>query len=874
MGEIKKPQPPKWINRVLDWYCREEYSNEIRGDLMELYDKWLEKGKSKANFKYVMNAILFIRIYNSRINSGQNSNQFVMFKNYFKIGYRNLLRNKVYSAINISGLTVGMAITIFIGLWIKAELSYNTTFDHYDRIAQVLQHKTYNGETRTQISVPFPLGEELATKYSSDFEHVVMTSWTYDHVLSKDQKRILQKGNFMDVQMPHMLSLEMVKGSRDGLIDPHSILISESTAKALFGDTDPMGEFIEMDNELKVQVSGVYSDLPANSSFEDLHFIIPWELYVSSNDWVQSAKERQAWDENSYQLYVQIADQTVMNDVSQKIKNVKYDHLNDYEKSFDPQIFLHPMSDWHLRSNWENGVQTGGLIQYVWLFGIIGVFVLILACVNFMNLSTARSEKRAKEVGIRKSMGTLRGQLVQQFLCESFFVVVLAFLLSMALVTMISPLATNIVGYPVQLPLGDVYFWTISGGFILVTGLLAGSYPALYLSSLAPIKALKGTFKAGPSAVLSRRALVVFQFSVSVMLIIGTIVVFNQIQFSKNRPLGYDKDGVITMELSTSDFEGKYNLLRNELINSGGIMEMTESSSSMTEVEHSGGGFSWTGKDPSFRTSFSFLHITHDYGNTVSWELLEGRDFSRDISSDSTAYILNEAAVEYMGITNPVGQVMKRGKGEHKIIGVVKNMLMDSPFKAVRPTIYIMGYDDYANYITLKLNPQQSISQSLNQVEKVLKEIVPNVPFSPTFVDVEHAKKFIAEERVAKLAGTFSMVAIFISCLGLFGLASFVAEQRTKEIGIRKVLGATILNLWKMLTSEFVVLIMVSCLIASPIAYYGTLSWLDNYEYRIGVSLWFFVVAAAGALIITLGTVSFQSIRAARMNPVKSLRME
>ena len=281
----------------------------------------------------------------------------------------------------------------------------------------------------------------------------------------------------------------------------------------------------------------------------------------------------------------------------------------------------------------------------------------------------------------------------------------------------------------------------------------------------------------------------------------------------------------------------------------------------------------WEGKDPNFNTNFSIVFITHDYGNTVGWEMLKGRDFTRDIASDSSAYILNEAAVEYMGIENPVGQNMKWGR-EHEIIGVVKNMLMDSPFKSVSPTIYIIDYVHNIDYITLKLNPQQSISQSLNQVETVLKEIVPNVPFNPTFVDVEHAKKFIAEERVAKLAGTFSVLAIFISCLGLFGLASFVAEQRTKEIGIRKVLGATILNLWKMLTSEFVVLIMVSCLIASPIAYYGTLSWLDNYEYRIDVSLWFFVVAAAGALIITLGTVSFQSIRAARMNPVKSLRME
>ncbi len=873
MGEIKRQEPPKWINLILDWYCREEYATEIRGDLLELYDRWLQRGKFLANAKYVLNVILFMRIYNSRINTGQNSNQIDMFKNYFKIGYRNLLTNKAYSAINVSGLTVGMAITMFIGLWIKAELSYNKSYDHYDRIAQVLQHKTYNGDTRTQISVPFPLGEELATNYGSDFKYVVMSAWIYDHILSHEKKRIIQKGTYMDVQAPHLLTLEMKKGSRDGLLDPHSILISESTAKALFGDSDPMGQLMEVDNELKVEVSGIYADLPSNSSFGDLHFIVPWELYVSANDWVRSAKERQAWDENSYQLYVQLADEAIMADVSKKIINVKYDHLNDYEKSFDPQIFLHPMSDWYLHSNWENGVQTGGLIQYVWLFGIIGVFVLILACVNFMNLSTARSEKRAKEVGIRKSMGTLKGQLVQQFLCESLFVVLLAFLLSMALVAVVSPLAGNVVGYPVELPLTDLYFWLISGAFILITGLLAGSYPALYLSSLTPIKALKGTFKAGPSAVLSRRALVVFQFSVSVLLIIGTIVVFNQIEYSKDRPLGYDKNGVITMELSTSDFEGKYNLLRNELISSGGAVDMTESSSPMTEVQHSSGGFSWLGKDPNFRTNFSMIYVTHDYGNTVGWEILEGRDFSRDISSDSNAYLLNEAAVAYMGIENPVGQTMKWGRGEHKIIGVVKNMLMESPFKPVAPTVYVMNYDE-ANFIMLRLNPEQSISTSLDQVESALGEIAPRVPFNPVFVDLEYAKKFAAEERVAKLAGTFSMLAIFISCLGLFGLASFVAEQRTKEIGIRKVLGATVLNLWQMLSWEFVVLVLVSCIIASPIAYYGLSSWLDNYEYRIDVSWWFFVAAAISALVITLATVSFQSIRAARMSPVKSLRAE
>ena len=328
------------------------------------------------------------------------------------------------------------------------------------------------------------------------------------------------------------------------------------------------------------------------------------------------------------------------------------------------------------------------------------------------------------------------------------------------------------------------------------------------------------------------------------------------------------------MELSTSDFEGKYNLLRNELISSGGIVDMTESSSSMTTVQNTNGGFSWKGKDPNFNTSFSIVYITHDYGNIVGWEILEGRDFSREISTDSTAYILNEAAVDYMGIENPLGQRMKWGRGDHQIIGVVKNMLMESPFKSVTPTIYIMGYDSHANYITLKLNPEQSIRTSLDQVETVFGEIAPKVPFNPAFVDLEYSKKFAAEERVAKLAGIFSMLAIFISCLGLFGLASFVTEQRTKEIGIRKVLGATVLNLWQMLTREFVVLVLASCVIASPIAYYALSSWLDNYEYRIDVSWWFFVVAAIGALVITLATVSFQSIRAARMSPVKSLRTE
>jgi ABC-type antimicrobial peptide transport system permease subunit len=531
------------------------------------------------------------------------------------------------------------------------------------------------------------------------------------------------------------------------------------------------------------------------------------------------------------------------------------------------------MKDWHLKADWKNGFNTGGLIQYVWLFGIIGIFVLILACINFMNLSTAQSENRAKEVGVRKSVGSSKIQLIGQFLSESYLVVIFAFIFAIILVLLLLPSFNQLADKQIAFPFSELLFWGLSFVFILITGILAGSYPAFYLSSFNPVKVLKGAFKVGKSTTLFRKSLVVIQFTVSVILIIGTLIVNEQIQHSKNRPLGYDNNNLIMISKSTEDFEGKYNQLRNELLSKRAIVEMMESSSPLTDVWSSSGGFDWKGKDPEFATNMVNISVSHDFGKTVDWEIVNGRNFSRDYKTDSTAFILNETAVKYMGLKNPVGKIIKWNNQEHEVIGVVKDILMESPFATVKPTVYLINYDN-TNWIHLRLTPNNSMAKSLALVEAVFNKHMPNVPFEFQFVDEEFSKKFDAEDRIRKLSGIFAFLAIFISCLGLFGLASFVAEQRTKEIGIRKVLGASVARLWKMLTKDFIFLVLISCLISVPIAYYAMDGWLQNFDYRTTINWRVFALACLGALVITLITVSYQAIKAAMSNPVKSLKTE
>jgi ABC-type antimicrobial peptide transport system permease subunit len=499
--------------------------------------------------------------------------------------------------------------------------------------------------------------------------------------------------------------------------------------------------------------------------------------------------------------------------------------------------------------------------------------VLILACINFMNLATARSEKRAKEVGIRKTVGSLRSQLIKQFFAESYLVVLVAFTLSLILVILLLPPFNELAGKKMEIPWQNPVFWISCFAFITITGLLAGSYPALYLSSFQPLKVLKGTFRVGKYASIPRRVLVVIQFSVSVMLIIGTIIVYQQIQYAKDRPIGYTRSGLINLGME-KEISEHYEAIRTELKTSGAVEEMAGSNSPLTQVWNTNGGFDWEGKDPNLAVDFPNNTVSYEFGKTVNWKIQKGRDFSREFATDSAAFIINESAAKFLGFDDPVGKILKWNKTPFTIIGVVSDIMQESPFYPVRPTLYhIEGYDNMFNLV-LRLNPDQNAKQSLATIEKVWKRYVPTVPFDYKFVDETFGNKFRAEERIGKLAAYFAILAIFISCLGLFGMASFVAEQRTKEIGIRKVLGASVANLWQLLSKEFLLLVVLSCILATPIAWYYLNNWLTNYDYRISISWMVFVIAALMAVFITVMTVSFQAIKAAIANPVKSLRTE
>jgi len=799
-----------------------------------------------------------------------------MIRNYIKIAWRNLKKNKGYSAINIGGLALGMAVTLIIGLWMEDELSYNDYFGQRDRIAQVFQSQTFNGETGTGPAIPRPLEKALREGYGDNFNYLVMSSWNNAQYLNYQEKSLSRTGNFMQREAPELLDLTILKGERDGLRDINSIMISETTAHAIFGQEEPIGKVIKVNSEYDMMVTAVYEDIPVNNSFNDLQFIIPWDKYTTTREWVRESEDN--WGNNSFQMFVQIPENSGMEKVTSAIRDVKK-NLNEDTVEFNPQLFLFPMNDWYLKGNFVNGKQVGGRIKYVWLFGIIGAFVLMLACINFMNLSTARSEKRAKEVGIRKSIGSQRKQLIKQFLTESFLVVALAYLLALLIVLLSLNYFNDLARKEITFPWDSPLFWVISLVFVAFTSLLAGSYPALYLSSFRPVEVLKGTFRGGRYSGMPRKILVVVQFTVSVAFIIGTVVVMQQINHAKDRPVGYNKEGLIQIPTMSQDFVGKFELMRNEFIASGAVVEMSSSSAPTTNIWSNRSGFNWEGKPEGFQEDLAWTEVSPEYARSLGLKVIQGRDFSREFATDSNAVLINQTAVKYMGLSNPIGMLIKDDDEEDpeeplKIIGVVEDMIAQSPYEPVKQGVYV--FDKYGNgsYYNLRLNPEQSASQNLAIIEGVFTEHFPDIPFQYEFVDEEYGEKFASEERVGSLSAIFTAFAIFISCLGLFGLTSFVAEKRTKEIGVRKVLGASVFNVWNMLSKDFIKLVTISCFIAVPIAYYVMNGWLQDYPYRVVLSWWNFALAIVGALLITLLTVSFQAIKAATANPVKSLRTE
>jgi len=790
-----------------------------------------------------------------------------MLSSYFNVARRNLQKNKFSSLINIGGLAAGMAVAMLIGLWIFDETSYNKNFDNYDRLGKLWQNVKFDKVKATYDVMPIPLAAELRNKYP-DFQAVSVTSENNPEVFTIGDKKLTDQGTYVEPVFTDMFSLAMIKGSQKSLNNPNSILLSQTLAKALFGDKDPMGQQLRIANKANVTVTGIYADFPHNSDFEQFHFLAPWQLYVHLNS--MSASDQQQWDNNSYHIFAQLKPGASFTTVSTKIRETRM--LHDDPPAYHPEFFVFPMSRWHLYGDFYDGVNTGGLIQFVWLFGIIGVFVLLLACINFMNLSTARSERRAREVGIRKAIGSLRIHLIAQFLTESVLVAFIAFAGAIILASLALPFFNEIAGKKMTIPWENTRFWFTGLSFSIVTGLIAGSYPALYLSSFRPVKVLKGAFKAGRLASIPRKVLVVLQFTVSVSLIIGTLVVLRQIQYAKDRSVGYDQHKLIEVLVNTPELQQHARAIRTALLASGAVDDLSAASCNITGQNGGATNVSWPGKRADQHNLLMSNVVTPEFGKTIGWQIAQGRDFSKNYGGDSAAVILNQSALDLIGLKNPLGQLFYWHNTPYQIIGISRDMVRESPFKPVSPSFYVLGTN--LNTIQVKLSSRLATDVALAKCAAVFKQYNPSSPFSYTFVDDQYGQKFLSEERIGKLAAFFAALAIFISCLGLYGLVSFVAEQRTREIGVRKVLGATVPSIWKLLSREFMALVFISLAIAIPLAYYFMGKWLLNYDYRAPLSWWIFGASGAGALLLTLITVSFEAIKAALANPIKSLRTQ
>ena len=805
-----------------------------------------------------------------------------MVQNYLKIAWRNLLRNKMYGLINIGGLAVGMAVAMLIGLWVYDEVSYNRSHKNYERIAEVYRRNTEPLEQKTYSTngLSQPVSKVLTEKYGHLFKHVSLVWWPTNYNLRVGENNFSKTGQFIDKGVIDMFSLKMLRGTPESLNDPQAIIISESMAKELFGDKDPINQFVKLNTTLDVTVTGIYADVASNSIFGYTQFFLNFEGIKTYNEIFKTNENN--WGHNAYRIFVQTADNVTIEQANAAITDL---YLKDspeavaqFSKKYQTNLWLHPMKDWYLYSEFKDGYPTAGRVTFVWLFAIVGAFVLLLACINFMNLSTARNEKRAKEVGIRKAIGSMKSQLVKQFLFESFLVVFLAFVITLLLVSLSLSPFNALADKNIKLPFANIYFWISSIAFLIVTSFLAGLYPAFYLSSFQPVKVLKGTLRLGKYAALPRKILVVTQVTVSVVLIIGTVVVYQQIQYAQNRPVGYDRERLIRIPIHASDFNKNKLVVKNELLASGVANDVALSSSPVTDIWDNWGGFTWKGKNPEAESDFTVTWVNEEYGKTIRWKVLQGRDFSREFGTDTDAVIINKSAAKYLGLENPVGEFITRTSGEQprQIIGVVDDVVAGSPYEPVRAGFYWLDKNDqdYLGQMLVKLNPGMSAREALSKIESIQKKLVPTSPFEYSFVDEEYGNKFKAEQRIGKLASLFATLAIFISCLGLFGLASFVAEQKTKEVGVRKVVGASIFNIWSLLSKEFIVLVLISFAIAIPVAYHYLHRWLLSYNYHTDINPLVFVYAGSGALIITLLTVSFHSIKAAIANPVTSLRSE
>lgn len=841
---------------------------QLTGKSPAEYKSGLKKGSPTYNLDPVSRFTAVISYQQATPKwSDEKSNRNFMFRNYLKIAWRNLLHNKVYSALNIAGLAAGMAVALLIGLWIYSQYAYDRFLPGYNQLYQVKLNFFHSGEIQTQSGSALPLIEEFRKNYP-EVKYASETDWGGQHSLVIGDKKLDPFGLTVGKDFLKIFPYPMLKGNVNSVFsNPNSIILTESVARALFGEKDPINKTLRIDNKNTVTVTGVIKDVPLNSTLQ-FSYLLPYS-YIEQT-YPDTKKERTHWRNYSYPEYVELQPGANADAFESKIKNIiaKHDATNKIE------VILQPAKNWRLLTQFNNGKATDGFIQYVRMFGIIGILVLIIACINFVNLSTARAEKRAREVGVRKAIGSSRKNLIIQFLSESLLLTLIAFALALLIVQLVLPSFNTFTSGNIEIPFTNGIFWCIMLGYVLITGLLAGSRPAFYLSSFTPVKVLKGSIQLGRQAALPRKIMVVVQFTCSIALVISTLIIYQQIKYAKDRPKGYNPENLMMLN-SSDDLNKNYNALKHDLLQSGQVVSVTKAASGMTFFPASFTISDFPGKKSGESLEMATTAISPDYIKTVGMTLITGHDFASDAGPDTLNVVLNEAAAARLRLKDPTNQLITFDyrKNPMRIIGVVKNAIVGSPFYAAGPALYVYN-PGWTGAIMYRLNPNVDRQQAINKISAIFNKYNPSFPFDYRFADEAFAATFNIEVLVGTLAGIFAGLAIFISCLGLFGLAAYIAEQRKKEIGIRKVLGASVPQVWLLLSGDFILLVMISCVIASPVAFYFLQGWLQKFDYRIAIGPGAFIIATALTIVITIFTISHQAISSAFSNPVKSLRSE
>jgi len=787
-----------------------------------------------------------------------------MFKNYFKTSLRNLWKNRTYGFLNIFGLAIGIACAALIFLWVEDELTYDHYFKKRDYLSWIKNKQTYDGTTFTFDATPGLLAKTMKTEIPG-IKNTARSSWGNKLLFSLGEKSIYEQGRYVDSNLFSMLQLPFIKGrAAEAFTQLHSVVISKKMAEKFFGSTDVIGKTLKVNNEHDYVVTGVIEDLPENISIK-FDWLAPFQIYENQNSYLQQ------WGTNAIITYVEVEPSANINAIDKQLNG----YIQTKEPEANAKLSLFPMKKWRLYNNFVNGVEEGGRIKYVNLFSTIAWIILIIACINFMNLATARSEQRAREVGVRKVMGAGKRMLISQFIGEALILSLISALLAIGFMALALAGFNSLVEKELSLDLLDSLHISALFAIALISGLIAGSYPAFYLSSFNPVAVLKGLkIKTNASAGFVRKGLVIVQFSISIILIIGTVIIYQQINHIKDRQLGYDKEGLVYMNLQ-GKMKEHFNAIKNDLIATGTVQNASLSNSSVLNLGSNTGGFDWQGKDHDKQILITVEGVSPGYVSTMGMKLKAGRDFYPGIAADSNNIIINESLAKLIGTKNLVGSLITRDEGRQKytIVGVIDDFVYNDMYSSSAPLVL---FSDTSNvsYLNIRFKAKTDPTSALAKAENIIKTHDPGYPFEYKFVDEEFGKIFKTETLIGKLSSVFATLAIIISCLGLFGLAAYTAERRTKEIGIRKVLGATTTALAGLLSKDFLQLVFISCLVAFPVAWWAMHNWLQTYAYRIDISWWIFLIAGVLAILIALITVSFQAVKAALANPVKSLRTE